>query len=244
MPGHEPNPLDRPAWSALTTLQASFSLGKPPAQRFRPSVEPFISSADDHAASLQAMRALMHPDEELIIIQQLPSELPDGILEVERRAAVQMVADPVGGGQRPPEAVPLGAADVEAMQELAELTRPGPFRAETWKLGTFWGVWRGSRLIAMAGERLRFPGWVELSGVCTHPDARGTGLARRLSQWKMVEIAATGQRVFLHAYKDNEAAIALYRDLGFSIRSAMSVQVIRLADPCAVRAARLTRASA
>ena len=33
----------------------------------------------------------------------------------------------------------------------------------------------------MAGERFRFPGYTELSGVCTHPDFRGRGLARRLS---------------------------------------------------------------
>lgn len=36
-------------------------------------------------------------------------------------------------------------------------------------------------LAAMAGERMRFAGGTEISGVCTHPDFRGLGLARRLS---------------------------------------------------------------
>jgi len=31
----------------------------------------------------------------------------------------------------------------------------------------------------MAGERMRFPGYTEVSGVCTHPKFRNRGLAGR-----------------------------------------------------------------
>jgi hypothetical protein len=46
-------------------------------------------------------------------------------------------------------------------------------------LGDFWGIKIGGRLIAMAGERMKQPGYTELSGVCTHPDFRGKGLGGR-----------------------------------------------------------------
>jgi hypothetical protein len=42
---------------------------------------------------------------------------------------------------------------------LAERTRPGPFRPRTHELGTYLGVREGGTLVAMAGERLRPPGW-------------------------------------------------------------------------------------
>ena len=33
-------------------------------------------------------------------------------------------------------------------------TEPGPFRSQTWRMGTYLGVRDGDRLVAMAGERL------------------------------------------------------------------------------------------
>jgi len=62
----------------------------------------------------------------------------------------------------------------------------------------------------MAGERMRFPGYTEVSGVCTHPDFRGRGLARRLSAAVMASIRERGDIPFLHAWKTNAAAIRLY----------------------------------
>ena len=49
----------------------------------------------------------------------------------------------------------LTNADSPAMQELAALTKPGPFLQRTHLLGEFWGVKRNGQLIAMAGERLK-----------------------------------------------------------------------------------------
>lgn len=221
--------LDRPIYSALATLQAEFAVGAPPALRFRPEVEPFIAAANDDPESLAALLRLFNPGEELVMLQRAPTPLPEGLTERPPRDCVQMVASTSVAVAPPAGAVRLGEADAPDMQSLAELTAPGPFRAETWRLGGFWGVREHCRLIAMAGERLKLPGWTELSGVCTHPDARGRGLARSLSAWKLHEISSRGEGVFLHAYADNEAAITLYRDLGFSLRSTMVAQFVTLA---------------
>ena len=47
-------------------------------------------------------------------------------------------------------------------------------------MGRFVGIRVEGQLAAMAGERMRIPGYTELSGVCTHPDFRGRGFARRV----------------------------------------------------------------
>lgn len=222
-------PLDRPIYAALSTRQSAFALGAPPALRFRATVEPFIAAADDSPAALAALAGLCAPGEELVLLQATATPLPPTLVQVSRRAAVQMIANEAPSAGPPAGARELGEADAPDMQALAELTAPGPFRAETWRLGGFWGLREHGRLIAMAGERLRLPGWTELSGVCTHPDARGRGLARALSAWKAHDIARRGEGVFLHAYADNDGAIALYRALGFVVRSAMVAQVVALA---------------
>jgi predicted GNAT family acetyltransferase len=79
-------------------------------------------------------------------------------------------------------------------------------------------VKEGGRLVAMAGERMRVEGHTEVSGVCTHPDVRGRGLAAALSRVVADRIRARGETPFLHAFADNAAAIGLYEQLGFVLR--------------------------
>jgi predicted GNAT family acetyltransferase len=116
------------------------------------------------------------------------------------------------------------------MLALAQLTQPGPFLARTHVMGMFRGIRIDGRLAAMAGERMRVPGYTELSGVCTHPDFRGRGLARRLSAIVCAGIDARGETPFLHAWKDNHAAIALYEQLGFRLRAEVNVAVLERAS--------------
>ena len=112
------------------------------------------------------------------------------------------------------------------MLALALLTMPGPFRARTHRLGRFIGVREDGRVIAMAGERMRMPGYAEVSGVCTHPDFRGRGLAGRLMCQVMQTMQARGETPFLHAYASHEKTIALYRTLGFEVRAELPMRVL------------------
>ncbi len=125
--------------------------------------------------------------------------------------------------------VPLGDDDGAEMLALATLTQPGPLPTRTHRMGRFAGIRIDGRLSAMAGERFRFPGWTEVSGVCTHPDFRSRGLARRLSRHVAAGIAVCGDSAFLHAWRDNVSAIRLYESLGFEWRS--DVHVVMLGRP-------------
>jgi ribosomal protein S18 acetylase RimI-like enzyme len=219
-------PLDRPIWSALTSRQSQFARGGAGALAFRTEVEPFAAAENDEQSSLEALARLAVHGDFLLLIQAQPSPLPPGLKLANEAVGVQMLLERPLEGPSPPDAIPLGDADVPEMIALAELTKPGPFRAATHKLGQFWGIRREGALIAMAGERLKLPGMSEVSGVCTHPDCRGHGFARALSAFVTAQIQARGETPFLHAYAENRAAIMLYESLGFRIRREMAVQVL------------------
>ena len=112
------------------------------------------------------------------------------------------------------------------MTELVRLTRPGPFRPRTIEMGTYVGIRRNGRLIAMGGERLSPPGYTEISAVCTDPDHRGLGLASRLVLDLAHRIRARGDIPILHADARNVGAIRLYEQLGFVVRREVLFQIV------------------
>jgi len=107
------------------------------------------------------------------------------------------------------------------MLELALLTKPGPFAARTHEMGSYWGIKQNGRLVAMAGERFRQPGYTEVSAICTHPDFQGRGYGRSLTLHTMQAILARGAVPYLHSFSDNEGALRLYEKLGFRWRQDM-----------------------
>ncbi|HTM96552.1 MAG TPA: GNAT family N-acetyltransferase [Croceibacterium sp.] len=218
--------LDRPAWSSLTTAHADLAQGDDRALRYQPEVNVFVSPVDHGAEALAAAAALVTPGDRAYIVQAEPApELP-GLTAVLRSPLVQMVFEgPVPAREVDEEITRLAEGDADEMLALAILQQPGPFRRETRRMGRFVGVKRDGRLAAMAGERFHFPGFCELSGVCTHPDFGGEGLGTRLSTHVTRAILDRGETPFLHAWSDNYGAIALYERLGYRIRRELNVAI-------------------
>jgi len=79
----------------------------------------------------------------------------------------------------------------------------------------------------MAGERLKVPGYTEVSAICTHPDHLGNGYAGMLMNAVMLRIRDRGETPFLHVRKDNVRAIALYERLGFRTRTVQHFAILR-----------------
>lgn len=228
--------LDRPVWASLTTHHAALSEGGPLAKRFVRDVNQFVSARDNGAEALAALAALVQPGEKVFVLQ-VPVIVPPPALRVVKEAkGVQMVASrSVLGATRADgeEILRLADSDAPDMLALAKLTEPGPFSSRTHVMGAFSGIRIGGRLAAMAGERMRMPGYTEVSGVCTHPDFRGRGFAKRLSATVAAAIGARGEQPFLHAWKNNLPAISLYEKLGFRVRAEVNVAVLERRDPAA-----------
>lgn len=219
--------LDRPVWNALASSHTGFALGDARARRYRSDIAMFAAAADASAESLAALSALVAPGETIALVEAESHAVPSGFSLLSDAAVVQLVAE-TPGPVASLTCVRLGDADAAEMAALAELTRPGPYFANTHRFGDFVGVRVDGRLVAMAGARMQMPGFAEVSGVCTHPDFRGRGYARALIARVAAGFHARGAMPFLHSYPDNAAALALYRSLGFAARHELRfVQLIR-----------------
>lgn len=221
--------LDRPVWSALETRHQAFAQGGALARRYPSSIVPFAASAANDAESLQALQALVAAGESVILLQADAIALPAELAAISTASGVQMVLDAPLQAVSDERVQQLTQDDAAEMLALASLTKPGPFTLRALSIGDFWGIKVDGRLAAMAGERMKQPGYTELSGVCSHPEFRGGGLGRLLSVFVANQIVARGEVPYLHAYATNAAAISLYESIGFSLRSPMHVAVVQRA---------------
>jgi len=222
-----PHPLDRQIWNALTTRQAHLSLGGELAKRLDPRFGPFAATLDDTPASFAALNRLSHEANDFVLFTPGPPPLLGNFKVLMASELDQFVGIDSGAGPKRDDIAKLSAADVPEMLALAELTKPGPFLARTHELGAFYGVRIEGRLAAMTGERLKLPGFTEITAVCTHPDFRGRGLAAALIARVAEGIKARGETPFLHVFSHNAPAIAVYRRLGMERRRSFAVTFAR-----------------
>jgi ribosomal protein S18 acetylase RimI-like enzyme len=218
------HPLDNPLWAALTGPQADLAVRHGGAARFPGDVSPFAAVAGP--GSPWDDLATLTEDGDTVVVPDAPEVLPAGWELVGAIPGVQMEGaglDVAGD----PEAVRLGPSDVPEMLDLVARTRPGPFLPRTITLGAYLGIRRGGALVAMAGERMRPPGWSEISAVCTDPGYRGEGLAGRLVRAVGEVIRERGDVPFLHAAADNVSGIRLYEHLGFTLRRKILFAALR-----------------
>ena len=224
--------LDRPVWHALTTRQAQFALGDPAhGLRYPTDIEPFGAARDNTPDQLMALGKLTPMDGGLALVEPHKIDPPPGLLVLFQEPVRQMIAARIPSPDDTSGVIALGDDDAAEMRALTELTQPGPFHARTHVLGDFVGVRENGKLIAMAGMRMRVPGFTEISAVCTHPDARGKGLAAKLMRIVAARIVARGEQLFLHVYPHNQGAISVYEKLGFRHRADVQLTVLRHRQP-------------
>lgn len=226
--------LDNPIWTALTTDHAGFALGDDRARRYPPEIGPLSGMPAQSPENYASLARVAGPGVAVGLFLQDPPRLPAGWTLLRGGTIDQMIASlprPV-----PPATLPgvelrrLTSADAPSMVDLAHLTEPGPFQLRTIELGIFYGIFLSERLLAMAGQRLHIPGAIEVSGVCTHPDARGRGYARHLMSRVIEEIVQAGRMPFLHTMAANAGAIRIYESLGFVRRRSFELAAIRRDD--------------
>ena len=225
MSGPDESVLDSPARAALLGPHAHLAERRGRVLRYPVDVCPFLAFPDDPGdADWRDLADLAGPGD----VTGLPRRsVPAGWEVAFSVPGVQMVDDGVAAAPDPDARV-LDATDVPEMLALVERTKPGPFLPRTIAMGTYLGIRRGGRLVAMAGERLHPPGWTEISAVCTDPEHRGEGLATRLVLAVAAGIRDRGETPFLHAAATNTGAIRLYEALGFRLRKSLMFGSVRV----------------
>ncbi len=231
--------LDNPVWWALQGSDRSLGEVRNGAARFLPEVSPFGGfEATPGPHDWKDLARLTGPGSSVAVIatEEGPYAPPDGWTVSWSSPGVQMVSGAEGIGRTGPApdtaaadpVVSLGHDDVAEMLALVDRSRPGPFSSRTVEFGGYVGVRRDGQLVAMAGERLRPPGYAEISAVTTDPGHRRQGLAELLIGTVGAGITARGEIPFLHVAADNVNAIRLYEALGFTVRRTVWFTVLEV----------------
>lgn len=218
--------LDHAAWASLAGRHANFAEGGDKARRYQADVSPFAAlEPDADEGSWSALATLAGTGRVVTLVGA--GDPPDGWAEVGNVPGVQLIATDRLTTKLLPEAVVLGDADVDEMLDLVGRTQPGPFLRRTNQLGRYIGIRRDGALIAMAGERVKPPGFTEISAVCTDPAYQRQGLAAALVRDVAHVIRDRGETPFMHASATNENAIRLYLSMGFAVRRTVTFTSFR-----------------
>ncbi len=233
--------LDNVIWKALTTRQAGFADSVDNARRFQRNVTSLTAFSEATPAGYESLARLVGPGKKTgSLFLDEPYRPRAGWEALTTAPLLQMVFENHGDASKKdgaeksagtaasrPAILELGAQDSPEMVELTTLCKPGPFGTRTHELGTYLGIRREGRLIAMAGERLKVPGYTEVSAVCTHPEHTGKGYAAALMMEVMRLIRERGETPFLHVREANTRAIELYNRLGFRKRVQLHQAALR-----------------
>jgi ribosomal protein S18 acetylase RimI-like enzyme len=196
------HPLDNVIFQALSTRQTQFAEVSRQARRFIPDVSLLSAFAEPSTENFKSLANLVGEGENAGLFFAGPYESRAGWELVLQAPLLEMVCENGAAPHDPSttatEIVELGLQDSAEMVELARLTKPGPFGPRTHELGTYLGIRSEGKLVAMAGERMKVPGYTEISAVCTHPDHVGKGYARVLMSELMRQIRERGECPFLH----------------------------------------------
>jgi ribosomal protein S18 acetylase RimI-like enzyme len=226
--------LDNVIWQALTSRQAQFAECFDQARRFVREVTSLTAFEEPSVRGYAALAGLVGVGGTVALFLHREYEPRAGWELVAGAPLLEMVCENDGAADGtdfpetdPPEIFRLGVEDSPEMVALATLTKPGPFGSRTHELGTYVGIRSEGKLVAMSGERLKVPGYTEVSAVCTHPDHTGKGYARMLMTEIMRGIRDRGEIPMLHVRRDNRRAVALYERLGFKTRTVVHYAVLR-----------------
>ena len=217
------------AWHTLAGPHAIYATGTAEARRYAPGFSPILGFADVARPDFAALAPYCAPGEHFYC-DGWTGAAPAGWRIDDEGTMFKMVWESsLPATDDVPEAIRLGPEHASQALELAGLTRPGPFGPRTIELGEYYGCFDGERLVAMAGERMQAGGLREISGVCTHPDYQGRGLARRLVARLIRRQMQRNEMPFLHVMRSNDGAHRLYQRMGF--RDHLE-SVVRVVSPC------------
>ncbi len=226
--------LDDVAWHALTGPHAALAetTTDGAARRYRDEIAPFCGVEHLDAAGWAALAELVGPRGTAVFLRGEVEPAPPGWRELLREPATQYVAGDLTElpTKARREVVELTASDSPDMVALASATEPGPFGPNSHLTGRWFGIRREGRLVAMAGERMRVLGFGEVSGVCVDPAVRGEGLGAVVTLAAAHGIRERGDTPMLHVRDGNDGAHRLYRRVGFEVRRAVTVAVLRPAS--------------
>lgn len=214
--------LLNPVYHALLTGDQHLSFGTEHVKHFDLQVSPFVGFDRDYDKGFSDLHELFPAGREILFATPVAIAVPDGWKLTQEIKGLQFVFEKghmINNDFN--HVIPLSNQHIGQMMHLAAVTKPGPFGLRTIDFGSYFGIFEGEILVAMAGQRLHVHDYTEISAVCTLPGFTGKGYAHTLLQHQLQLILQQGQRPFLHVRDDNSRAIDLYERTGFTISRPM-----------------------
>jgi ribosomal protein S18 acetylase RimI-like enzyme len=115
------------------------------------------------------------------------------------------------------DAVRLDQGDTGHLNRLYQLGFNAYLPDQAVAAGIYYGVRRGTRLIAAAGTHVISPQWgvAAVGNVYTHREYRGQGLAKVVTSAVTADLLTQCDTVVLNVRADNPPALGVYRALGY-----------------------------
>lgn len=221
---HSMTLLDRPIWGALSTCQAPIAETWGSARAFPRGIGPLAAAGGFDSQQIRDFILLSAQRKEPVLTFEVETPVCQTLcIPEDRVTGVQMLARSPSAPRHTHQIANLNDTHAGQILQLAQSTKPGPFSTLTHTLGDFIGIIKNDRLVAMAGQRLKIPGFTEISAVCVDPAFRGQGMGAELVRQMSERILNAGDVPLLHAYEKNKAAISLYESLGFETRTRLQV---------------------
>ena len=217
--------LDNIVWHSLAGSHRMHSAGTDRTRRYAAGFSPIIGFRDVESPAFSDLDSHCSSGEEFYT-DAWSGAIPTGWELIKESTMFKMVWEGGAPADSANGIMQLGPEHADQALALANLTRPGPFGIRTIELGDYFGYFDGDRLIAMAGERFQAGSLREISGVCTHPDYQGRGLARKLMNLLIQRHMKRGETSCLHVMRDNVIAHNLYERMGFRDYKESVVRVV------------------
>ena len=218
--------LDNIMWNCLSGPHARFATGEGTVRRYARGFSPIVGFEDAERPDFATLARFCAPGDSFYC-DIWSGEAPAGWQIDKEARMLKMVWDaPMPAEDAAPDAVTLRPEHAPLAVELTRITNPGPFGIRTPELGEYFGYFDGGKLIAMAGERLCAANLQEVSGICTHPDFQGRGLAKKLTLKLVRRQMQRGKISFLHVISSNHTARDLYEKMGYRNYRETVVRVI------------------
>ena len=228
------DPLANAIWQALTTSQEHLGLAHGQARRYRPDIAPFAAAERQTAQAMRDLHTLLQPAESVYLVGSEPVEI-SGLQQTAPVAVLQMILP--ASAELPAvrsgiDVVDLSCSEAAEMSALIDIAYPGFFRAQTCRMGRYYGVRdAGGELIAMGGERILLGQYREVSGLCTHPSHVGRGLGTAILRRILAHQRALGATPWLYVLESNRVAVQLYGRLGFEVLRGVDLhRITRVGD--------------
>ncbi len=224
------HPLDNPVWKSLNRHHAALARKTADVARYHADAAPFVAVPAADAPVAAQLAELVEAGESVLFVGPAP-QLPPVWRVTPASPIAQMTCTAHLAVEQGSPIVELSQAEVADMLALTALVYPHYFRPRTIEMGRYVGIYHGTTLAAMAGERMRFDGHQEISAICTHPDFGGRGHARRLIAVLTNDCLDGGRLPFLHVSHQNVRAKLLYERMGYRFRADIALtEVERGAD--------------